>query len=209
MKRIILASSSPRRRKLFAKLGLKFETAESKVRERKLPGKSAIEIAEFFSRKKALKVLRRNRSAVVIAADTVISCGERIFGKPSNRKEAEKMLSFLSGKKHSVITAFTVIDGDKKSEVTKFTETRVYFRKILPEEIKRYVATGEPLDKAGAYAIQGGASLFIKKISGDYYSVVGLPLYALSETLRKLSIFPESAEGRNSPVTKITKSPLV
>ncbi|MCD6412600.1 MAG: septum formation inhibitor Maf [Elusimicrobia bacterium] len=186
MKKIILASASLRRRELFKKFGLKFISVVSGVEEGELKGLTPSQTAEYFSKMKARRVADRHKTAVVVAADTIVACGGKILGKPVSRRNAEKMLEFLSGRQHSVITAFTVIEGEK--EMTKSVRTKVFFRNLSKDEIKRYVASGEPMGKAGAYAIQGGAALFVEKIAGDYFNVVGLPLCELYDVLKKFGI---------------------
>ncbi len=141
-----------------------------------------------LSRKKAEIVAGRHKNAVVIAADTVGVIGGQVFGKPGSRAEAKKMLRYLSGKSHEVITAFTIVDTDTKKTVTKVVKTKVYIKALEQREIDAYVNTGEPLDKAGAYAIQGLGSIIVEKIEGDYFNVVGLPLSALASSLKEFQI---------------------
>lgn len=188
MRKIILASASPRRKELLEKVGLKFEVEPGDCEEIVATGLEAHEVVRRLSREKAESVARKHRNAVIIAADTVVLIGDKILGKPHNRNEAKKMLRTLSGKSHAVITGFTIIDTDKKKVLSKSVETKVYIRKLNPKEIDAYVKSGEPLDKAGGYAIQGLGSVIVEKIEGDYFNVVGLPLSALSESLKELGI---------------------
>ena len=136
------------------------------------------------SRRKALAV-PRNPEDVVVAADTIVVCAGEILGKPKDAADAARMLRLLSGRAHQVMTGCTVVYGER---VESFTEvTHLHFRSLRPEEIARYVASGEPMDKAGAYGIQGGAALFCTGLEGDYYNVMGLPVCRLGETLRRIA----------------------
>lgn len=188
MKKIILASASPRRKELLEKIGLKFEIEPGDCEELADTDLETHEMVQMLSRKKAEVIARKYHNAIVIAADTVVLLGDKILGKPHSQAEARKMLRLLSGKSHVVITAFTIIDTDKKRTLSKSVETKVYIRKLNPKEINAYVKSGEPLDKAGAYAIQGLGSAIVEKIEGDYFNVVGLPLSALAESLKEFGI---------------------
>ena len=136
------------------------------------------------SRIKALAI-ERGSDDVVIAADTIVVCEGRVLGKPRDPDEAMDMLRLLSGRDHQVMTGLTVLHGDNAAVVTEVTD--LHFRKLSDREIAAYVATGEPMDKAGAYGIQGGAALFCQRIEGDYYNVVGLPVCRLTQILRELA----------------------
>ncbi len=188
MNNIILASGSPRRLEILTMAGynctvIKPDTDENI--EYSLPEEYVAEL----SRRKAAEVAK-NTNGCIIAADTVVTSGGKILGKPKDEKDAKRMLRSLSGKTHSVFTGFTVRQGSKS--VTEVSETKVLMRLIDEEELSSYVATGDPLDKAGAYGIQCAAGMFIEKIDGDYYTVVGLPLCRVSVTLRELfGITPE------------------
>jgi septum formation protein len=137
---------------------------------------------------KARAVAVKYPDAIIIAADTVGVIGGRIIGKPHNAAEAVHMLKSLSGKSHRVVTGFIVLDSRSCKQISRTVETRVYFNELSDNEIKAYVKTGEPLDKAGGYAIQGLGSILVKKINGDYYNVMGLPLNALAEALKEFGI---------------------
>lgn len=187
-KNIILASGSPRRKEILQLTGLKFEICESDYEEDLTLAFKPRKLARFLSREKAEAVARRHGNSIIIAADTFIVFKDRLLGKPHTAPEAEKMLRMLSGRVHSVITGFTILDTGSAKMLSKSIETQVYFNKITSEEITAYVKTGEPLDKAGAYAIQGLGAVFVKKIDGDYFNVVGLPLYALTQGLKKFGI---------------------
>jgi septum formation protein len=188
MKKIILASASPRRKELLEKIRLKFEVDASGCDEEINSGLDPQEIVQQLSIIKAKSVAARHKNAIVIAADTIGVIGDRILGKPHTKNEARKMLRAISGKSHSVITGFSIIDTTTDKIVTGTVDTRVYIKKLSGEEIDAYVATGEPLDKAGAYAIQGMGAVIVEKIEGDYYNVIGLPLHALAEALKEFGI---------------------
>ena len=185
---IVLASASPRRKELLEKIGLRFTVDPSNCQEELDSGLPPEKLVIEVSRSKASAVAEDHPDAVIIAADTLGVLHGRIIGKPRDAGEARRMLSDMSGRSHRVITGLTVLDTRSRKQVSRTVETRVYFKKLTPEEIVNYVNSGEPLDKAGAYAIQGLGSLIVEKISGDYYNVVGLPLNALSEILKDFGI---------------------
>jgi septum formation protein len=188
MRKIILASASPRRKEILANTGLKFTVCSSNYEEDLALAKEPRALARFLSRKKAEDVVQKYSDAIVIAADTFIVFKNELLGKPSDPDDARRMLKMLSGKVHEVITGFTIIDSKSKKKVSRSIETKVYFKKITMTEINAYVRSGEPLDKAGAYAIQGLGAVFIDKIEGDFFNVVGLPICALAESLKKFGI---------------------
>lgn len=189
MRKIILASASPRRAEILRMTGLKFDIAASDYKEELNLTLKPRALARFLSRKKAEAVAHKYGNAIIITADTFIVLNKRLLGKPHTYKEAEKMLKMLNGKAHSVITGFTIMDTGRSKVLSRSVETKVYFRKLDAVEIKAYVKTGEPLDKAGAYAVQGLGAVFIEKIDGDFFNVVGLPLCALTESLEKFGIY--------------------
>ncbi len=189
MKRIILASASPRRKEILQTTGLSFSVCVSDYEEDLGLSLPPRKIARFLSLKKAEAVAHKFQNSIIIAADTFIVLKDRLLGKPLNAKDARKMLGMLSGKSHSVITGFSIIDTATKKSLSRSVETKVYFKKLEKYEISSYVNSGEPLDKAGAYAIQGLGGIFIKKIDGDYFNVVGLPLSALTECLKKFGVY--------------------
>ncbi|MBI2287673.1 MAG: septum formation inhibitor Maf [Chloroflexi bacterium] len=188
MKKIILASASPRRKELLEKVGLKFEVDPSNYEEVGQPGLEPHELARKISLGKAEAVASKHKNAIVIAADTFIVADGKVLGKPHTQKRAREMLAAISGKSHSVITGFSIIDTATNKTVSKSVETKVYIRKLTPAEIDAYVASKEPLDKAGAYAIQGLGVVLVEKIEGDYSNVIGLPLSALAEALKEFGI---------------------
>ncbi len=187
-KTVILASASPGRKELLEKIGLEFEVESSDHGEEIVPGVEPHELARRLSLEKARIVAARHQNAVVIAADTFGVFRGRIIGKPRTEKEARQMLALLSGRSHLVITGFTIIDTDSNKTLSRTVETRVHFKKLSPEEIEAYVSTGEPLDKAGAYAIQGMGAVIVDRIEGDYYNVIGLPLSAVAESLKEFGV---------------------
>jgi septum formation protein len=188
MKTIILASASPRRKELLEKTGLKFEVEPSNYEENISPELEPHELAKWLSLEKAKLVAKNHQNALVIAADTFIVFEGKILGKPATETEAKKMLETLSGKQHSVITGLTIIDTETNKAISKSVETKVYIRKLTSKEIEAYVKSKEPLDKAGAYAIQGLGSVIVEKIEGDYFNVIGLPLSALAESLKGFGV---------------------
>ena len=182
---LILASQSPRRRELLGLTGLPFVVRAADIDETMDPGKAPFEEVARVSRLKAEAVARKPED-VVIAADTIVVCGDTVLGKPRDEADAFRILSLLSGRDHEVMTGMTVVKGD---EIVTHTEvTRIHFRELHPEEIRAYIASGEPMDKAGAYGIQGGAALFADQMEGDYYNVMGLPVCRLATILRSLGL---------------------
>ena len=188
MKRIILASASPRREELLEKIGLKFEVEPSNYAEDMRSELSPDELAKSISLGKAKVVASKHKNAIIIAADTFIVFRGKIMGKPNTEAEAIKMLMTLRGESHSVITGFTILDTDKNKVLTKSVETIIHIKNLTPEEIDAYVKSKEPLDKAGAYAIQGLGSVIVERIEGDYFNVMGLPLSALAEGLKEFGV---------------------
>ncbi len=188
MRTIILASASPRRKELLERIGLKFKVEPGNFEESIISGFEPLGLARKISLEKAKVVAVRHENAIVIAADTFIVFGDRILGKPRTETEARKMLEMINGKSHSVITGFTIIDTGKNKTLSRAVVTRVYIRKLTPAEIDAYVKSKEPLDKAGAYAIQGLGAVIVERIEGDYFNVVGLPLSALTEALKDFGV---------------------
>ena len=177
---LILASASPRRKALLSLFHLPFTVRAADIDETMNPGKPPFDEVARVSRLKALAV-RREEGDIVIAADTIVVCQGKVLGKPHSEAEAASMLRLLSGRDHQVMTGCTVLCGDR---VETFIEvTSLHFRPLSDKEILKYVQSGEPMDKAGAYGIQGGAALFCEKLEGDYYNVMGLPVCRLYETL--------------------------
>ena len=187
--KIILASQSPRRRELLGQVGLTFEIVSPEVDEAQYGGLPPRELVQTLSRAKALDAARRvPAGSLVLGADTVVVLDGQALGKPDGPEGARAMLTALSGRTNEVWTGFTLCrDGAVHTEAVA---TEVTFRALAPEEIDRYVATGEPLDKAGAYGIQGRGALLVAQIRGDYSNVVGLPLCAVGQALRRFGVDP-------------------
>jgi septum formation protein len=183
---IILASNSPRRKDLLHQVGIEFITAPADVDERQLPGEPPEEYALRVAADKAKTAAKRAGDGLIIAADTIVVLDDRVLGKPSDAQEAESMLGTLSGRMHHVITGLVVLDAVSNRMTAKAVDTKVWFRKLTASEIRSYVASGEPLDKAGAYGIQGLGALLVERIEGCYFNVVGLPLSILSELLTNI-----------------------
>ncbi len=189
--KLILASASPRRRELLAQAGYRFEVQPSSVPESRRPGEDAIRFATRLAREKAEEVFARRQgagvaeTATVLGADTVVVCDGEVLGKPSDAADAERMLLLLSGRTHHVVTGVAVVWGSSAPPAVEIAAelTQVTVQTLSPEEVSRYVASGEPMDKAGAYAIQGYAGRWIPRISGCYFNVVGLPLALVASLL--------------------------
>jgi septum formation protein len=179
---IILASTSPRRRELLKKIVKDFRVVKSGVDESRIKAPTPIAFAKKAAQLKARAVAQKHPDSIVIAADTIVLLGKRILGKPKDKQEAISMLRNLAGKTHQVITALAVIFPGKKM-ISDTSVTSVKTKKISDQEIIDYVATGQPLDKAGAYGIQEIEEIFIERIKGDYDNVVGLPVYKLKKIL--------------------------
>lgn len=187
--RLILASGSPRRKELLGLFGVPFTVHPADIDETMDPAWSAFDEVARLSREKALAV-PREKGDLVIAADTIVVCEGKVLGKPHTTVEAREMLTLLSGRDHQVMTGCTVLRGSIAETFTEVTD--LHFRPLSRKEIDRYIATGEPMDKAGAYGIQGGAALFCERMVGDYYNVMGLPVCRLGQVLRKIA--PEIME---------------
>ena len=186
---LILASQSPRRRELLGLLGIPFAVKVADIDETMDPSKPPAREVARVSRLKA-EAICPEADDVVIAADTIVVCDGEILGKPKDEADAFRMLRLLSGKDHQVMTGLTVLLGDKATVCTEITD--IHFRELSDREISAYIATGEPMDKAGSYGIQGRAALFAEKIVGDYPNVVGLPVCRLSRILADIA--PELME---------------
>ncbi|MDA8430297.1 MAG: Maf family nucleotide pyrophosphatase [Geobacteraceae bacterium] len=183
---IILASASPRRTELMSLAGIEFSVVPADICEAVLPDEIPAAHVMRLSREKADAVAAATNGRFFVGADTVVVLDDRIMGKPADEDEAFRMLSALSGRTHDVITGFTVFDKVSSIHVSRNVRTEVIFKEISEAEIRAYIATGCPMDKAGAYAVQGGAAHFVRAISGSYTNVVGLPMTELYETLCQL-----------------------
>jgi septum formation protein len=185
--KIVLASSSPRRKRLMEQLGLGFVVVEpgpivevnSKVPEEAV-------LANALA--KAKGVAKRQRDAIVISADTVVVVGGEVLGKPAGASEAQEMLTFLQGRAHRVMTALVIVHAASGTMESDVVETRVRMLPMTSEEIRAYVETGEPMDKAGGYAIQGLGAVLVEEIEGCYYNVVGLPISRLAQLLKRFGV---------------------
>ena len=186
---IILASQSPRRKELLGLFRVPFVVRAADIDETMDPAKPAFDEVARVSRAKALAVTREDDD-IVIAADTIVVCAGEVLGKPKDETDAKRMLRLLSGRDHQVMTGMTVLRGKKCVTCTEVTD--IHFRPLTEKEIENYVATGEPMDKAGAYGIQGGAALFAERMVGDFYNVMGLPVCRLGIVLKEIApdLFP-------------------
>jgi septum formation protein len=182
----ILASISPRRQELLRSVGLKFKIIPAHVNEEYLEGENPREHVRRLSQDKAMAIARKNPSALVLGADTIVVIDSLILGKPKNKKQAREMLTRLSDREHKVFTGFTIAHDATKVYKTKVIKSSVLFKKISPKEMEWYVSCDEPYDKAGGYAVQGKGASFIKSIRGSYTNVIGLPLCEVLEELKNL-----------------------
>lgn len=184
--KVILASGSPRRRELLANVFDEFEVIVSGADEALREGTDVYDAAEELARQKCAAVAKEHPDALTIGADTVVILGGKIFGKPRDARDAQEMLRRLSGKTHSVVTGCSLMIGGR---VRSFSQTTaVTFYELSDEEIDRYIATAEPMDKAGAYGIQGYGSMFVSHLDGDYFCVMGLPVCTLAGMLRDAGV---------------------
>lgn len=185
---LILASGSPRRKRFFLDLGLDFEVQSADVEEKISEDEGSEDFVKRLSKDKALAVANKNKSSWVVGADTVVVLDDLILGKPADRAEALALLIMLNGRWHEVWTGFTICREDKSILVQKAVRTEVLFFESSKEILKAYVSTGEPLDKAGAYGIQGRGGILVEKIRGSYSNVVGLPLAEVVNNLIHLGV---------------------
>jgi septum formation protein len=183
---VVLASGSPRRRQLLELIGIEHEVLPSNIDETMRPRETPRRHAERLAREKASAVATREAGKITIAADTIVVINRKVLGKPRDEDDARRMLSMLSGREHTVITAVAVARGRKLRSAVE--EVRVKFRRLRQDEIDAYIATGEPMDKAGAYGIQGFGATIVECVDGDYFSVMGLPLARLVTLLRDLGV---------------------
>ena len=186
---LILASASPRRKELLGLFHIPFAIRVADIDETMDHTKSPYDEVARVSRLKALAV-ERQADDIVIAADTIVVCDGTVLGKPKSEAEATAMLQLLSGRDHQVMTGCTVLRGNRAETFTEVTD--LHFRSLSRKEIESYVATGEPMDKAGSYGIQGGAALLCERMAGDYYNVMGLPVCRLGQVLKQIA--PEVME---------------
>jgi len=182
---LILASSSPRRRELLEAAGIKFVVHAADVPEVHREGEAPVDFAQRLAREKAAVVASAHPGALVLGADTIVVVDGEIFGKPEDAADAARMLRKLSGRDHLVTTAVCLLAPSAGTPDVQAETTRVFFSKLSEKDIADYIATGEPMDKAGAYGIQGHASRWVARIEGDYFTIVGLPVARVWEMLKR------------------------
>lgn len=182
--KLVLASSSLTRKNLLTEAGLDFEIDLSNYEENMTLPMSPKDLVVHLSKGKAEDVAKRHKKGVVLGADTIIVYQNKILGKPHTPERAKEMLKMLSGKQHSAITGFTIINTENNNIISKAVETKVFFKELSEQEINEYIATGEPLNKAGAYAILESGANFVEKIEGSKTNVAGLPMEEVMETLK-------------------------
>ena len=188
MPQLILASASPRRRALLMQLALPFTVIPANIEEQQLPNELPLAYVTRMAESKAAHLARQYPEALVLGADTIVVLDNDILGKPANIAAARHMLSRLSNRQHTVITGLALLQQRQQLSCLDTVSTLVRFRPLLPMEIEHYIATGEPFDKAGAYAIQGGAATFVVSLQGCYTNVVGLPLRRTAALLRSAGV---------------------
>ena len=181
---LILASGSPRRKELLEMVGRPYQCEPSEADETVPEGMEPQDIPEFLAVKKAKAVLAKHPEDMVLGADTIVELDGQVLGKPGTKEEAAQMLRMLSGETHMVYTGVAILSAGQEAHFT--TVTKVEFYPLSEEEIQEYIATGEPMDKAGAYGIQGKGALLVKRIHGDFYTVMGLPIGEVERHLRRL-----------------------
>lgn len=179
---LILASASPRRRELLQELGLEFSVVPAHIHEGYLPGESVIEHVCRLAREKGEHIADTYRDSIVISADTVVVFNDEILGKPKDKNDAYRMLKMLSGEVHEVITAFYIVCNKTGLHDLQYEETRVYFRRLYDAEIRDYIGSNSPLDKAGAYGIQDVHANLVKRVEGCFFNVIGFPIARFAET---------------------------
>ncbi len=183
---VYLASKSPRRKKLLSQINLKFKTFSVDADESIKNGENPIKVVKRLSKEKMKHALKKIKKGILITADTIVVINNKIIGKPADENDAAKILKTLSGNTHIVYTGFSIHNTETGRTITDYEKTLVTFRKLTNKEIKDYIASGSPMDKAGAYGIQDDfGAVFVKKINGCYYNVVGLPLSKLYDSLKK------------------------
>lgn len=187
-KKIILASTSPRRQELFGKLGIPFVMEAPDYEEDMNLKIAPVKLARLLSSGKASAVAKKHSQGIVIGADTFVVHNNHLLGKPKSRAEAREMLEKLSGQRVDILTGLTIIDAASGKQVSLTDITKVYIKKLSQSEITHYLASGEPLGKAGAFAIQGLGAVIIKRIEGDFMGAMGLPLFILVKELAKFGV---------------------
>ena len=195
--RVVLASASPRRRELLTLIGIAHEVRPANIDETMRPREAPRRYAERLAREKASAVAARDPDLITIGADTVVVINRKVLGKPADADDAARMLRMLSGREHTVITAVAVSRGRKLRSAIE--EVRVKFRALRDDEIDAYIAMGEPMDKAGAYGIQGYGATIVERIEGDYFAVMGLPLVRLVGLMRDVGVRYQFGNLATSP----------
>ncbi|HHW91670.1 MAG TPA: septum formation inhibitor Maf [Firmicutes bacterium] len=204
MTQLILASNSPRRRQLLQQMGLNFRVVTARVSEALPAGCDLAAGVMEIARRKARAVARREAEGLILGADTLVVLNGEALGKPAGPQEAYDMLTRLQGREHRVITGVALVDAGSGACLLEHEITRVWMRVLTPREIWRYVATGEPLDKAGAYGIQGKGALLVERIEGCYFNVVGLPLGKVAGMLERFGLDPWEVGDRKENGTGIS-----
>jgi septum formation protein len=205
---VVLASASPRRLELLRSLGLDVRVVPSKYSEPAHEHLTPSELAVVHAKEKAREVAARLPQDLVLAADTVVDLDGIALGKPRDGADAQRMLSALSGRDHDVHTAFTLLDPQTKTTIDEVETTRVWFYDLEPEQIAAYVRSGQPMDKAGGYGIQGIGAAFVRRVEGDFYTVMGLPVGRFVRALRRLGLAPSAAKHTH-PSSPDQGTPLV
>ena len=182
--KIVLASGSPRRKEILENMNLKFDIIKSEIEETTLENESPEDLVKRLSYEKAHDIATRNRDSIVIGADTVVVLDNNVLGKPKDKEDAFNMLKKMSGREHDVITGISILCLDSKKEIIDFCVSKVKFKNLSDEDIYSYIATGECMDKAGSYGIQGLGGILVEYIKGDYFNIVGFPISSASEILK-------------------------
>ncbi|MFW5992259.1 MAG: Maf family protein [Halanaerobiaceae bacterium] len=186
--KLILASASPRREKLLKQLGLHFTVVPSNINEDRYLHLPPVELVNELSLAKAEEVAELVENTVIIAADTIVVLNDAVIGKPEDTEDAKKMLQRLSGTKHTVYSGLAVLSTENGFSKSDYDQTDVYIRNLSDREIDAYIRSGEPMDKAGAYGIQGLGGIFVERINGSFFTVMGLPIHILSVMLKDFAI---------------------
>ena len=182
---IILASASPRRKEILENTNVKFKIMASSIEELRLEGESPCQMVMRLAFEKGIDIASRQKSDLVISADTIVVLDNTVLGKPKDEIEARKMITSLSGRTHQVITGISLINLDNNKKIIDYVISNVKFKNLSEEDINDYIRTKESLDKAGAYGIQGYGALLVDEVQGDYFNIVGLPISRLSDLLKK------------------------
>ena len=191
---IILASASPRRKEILENTNIKFDIISSSIEELILDGESPCQMVMRLAFEKGIDIASKQKSDLVISADTIVVLDDNVLGKPKDEEEARQMISNLSGRTHQVITGISLINLENNKKIIDYVVSNVKFKKLSKDDINDYIKTKESLDKAGAYGIQGYGALLVEEIQGDYFNIVGLPISKLSDLLKihfNINLFTE------------------